>query len=71
MIDRCHSRFDSSVTFHIIFQGQYLPPGFSWDTLAYYYRNKGKKRETVSSLTDEEETQSKRDKVSENPVTES
>lgn len=29
--------FDKNVTFHIIFQGQYLPDGFNWDTLSQPY----------------------------------
>ena len=31
MIER---RFDENVTFHIIFQGQYLPQGFNWSVVA-------------------------------------
>ena len=29
--------YDKNVTFHIIFQGQYLPDGFDWDTLSRAY----------------------------------
>ena len=39
-----HRRFDNTVTFHIIFQGQYLPAGFCWDTVAQYYVDMAKKK---------------------------
>ena len=26
--------YDENVTFHIIFQGQYLPQGFNWNVIA-------------------------------------
>ena len=31
---RIERRFDENVTFHIIFQGQYLPQGFNWSVVA-------------------------------------
>ena len=59
-------RFDDGVTFHIIFQGQYLPPGFCWETIARYYAKQGSKR----SVQNEEEPPSKRSKVDEESETE-
>lgn len=46
-------RMNDQVTFHIIFQGQYLPPNFSWKTLSLYY-DKSEKRER------EQETEQKK-----------
>lgn len=37
-------RMNDQVTFHIIFQGQYLPPNFNWKTLSLYY-DKSEKRD--------------------------
>ena len=31
---RVESSYDENVTFHIIFQGQYLPQGFNWNVIA-------------------------------------
>ena len=52
--------FDKNVTFHIIFQGQYLPDGFDWDTLVRSYR----RTTTEDSTTESEECSSKRVKLS-------
>lgn len=40
--------FDKNVTFHIIFQGQYLPDGFSWNTLSQAYLSKDRENESQS-----------------------
>lgn len=47
------SSYDDNVTFHIIFQGQYLPAGFSWNTIANYYEEMGSQR--VRQLEDSTE----------------
>ena len=52
--------FDKSVTFHIIFQGQYLPDGFDWNTLVKSYRCTTKE----DSSTESEESSPKRVKLS-------
>lgn len=69
MVGRClRRRFDDTVTFHIIFQGQYLPPGFCWDTVAQYYVNMAKKkaitdRPAEATGKEKEESEAKRRKV--------
>ena len=50
-----HRRFDNTVTFHIIFQGQYLPAGFCWDTVAQYYVDMAKKKAITDQPAEAEE----------------
>ena len=47
-------RYDDQVTFHIIFQGQFLPPSFSWKSIALFYQE-NKKREISSGEKEEGE----------------
>ena len=44
------NRYDDTVTFHVIFQGQYLPAGFNWNTIAQYYESIGNQK--VAQLED-------------------
>lgn len=54
-------RFDDQVTFHIIFQGQYLPSGFCWNSLAAAY-NTQRKRQHEENEEDEENEENEEDR---------
>ena len=49
------------MTFHIIFQGQFLPPSFSWKSLALFYQT-SKKREIADGEEEEKDDEKGKEK---------